>query len=168
MSPALLAGCGVTGSKSSGSDHSAACAYVAKLDEIADGVGRADVHDPDAFKKTLDDAVQEYVTNVESLRAVAPAELRATLDRVESDVKQYRFSAAVTDRADLDAYAQHTCGLTALGAGGTTVPGSTVLGSTVPESTVPGSTVPGSTDSLPVTSTSFASTPPSSGLSSGG
>src|SRR5262245_3101154 len=62
--PLLLGACGVTGSKSSGSDHSAACAFVAKLDEIANGVARADVQDPIQFKKTLDTAVHDYVSNV--------------------------------------------------------------------------------------------------------
>jgi outer membrane murein-binding lipoprotein Lpp len=151
VAPLLLAGCsGVTGSKSAGSDHSAACALVAKLDAIATGVAGADVHDPDTFKKTLDTAVQDYVTNVKSLRAVAPAELHASLDRVESDVQQYRFTAAVTDRADLDAYAARTCGRVLAGATSTSGPGSTT------------------SDSLPATSTSVASTPESSGLSSGG
>ena len=37
MGAALLASCGATGSKSSGSDHKTACAFVAKLDEIANG-----------------------------------------------------------------------------------------------------------------------------------
>ena len=151
FAPLLLAGCsGVTRSKSSGSDHGAACALVAKLDEIAAGVASADVHDPDAFKKTLDTAVQDYVTNVKSLRAVAPTELHATLDRVEADVQQYRFTAAATDRADLDAYAARTCGRSPTGATSTTVPGSTT------------------SVSLPVTSTSVASGPESSGLSTDG
>jgi outer membrane murein-binding lipoprotein Lpp len=150
VAPLLLAGCSVTRSKSSGSDHGAACALVAKLDEIATGVASADVHDPDAFKKTLDTAVQDYVTNVKSLRAVAPTELHATLDRVESDVQQYRFSAAVSDGADLDAYAARTCGLAPAGVTSTTGPGSTT------------------SVSLPATSTSVASGPPSSGLSSSG
>jgi hypothetical protein len=135
----LLAACGATGSKSSGSNHSAACAFVAKLDNIAQDVARADVHDPAAFKKTLDTAVHDYVTNVQGLRAVAPTDLRASLDRVESDVQQYRFSAAVTDRAALDAYAARTCGRVPPGASSTTVPGSAgtqpTVSSTAPEST---------------------------------
>jgi hypothetical protein len=134
----LLAACGATGSKSSGSNHGAACAFVAKLDNIADDVARADVHDPVEFKKALDTAVHDYVTNVQGLRAVAPSELRASLDRVESDVQQYRFNAAANDRAALDAYAARTCGRVAQGATSTTGPGSTgsspVGSSTVPES----------------------------------
>lgn len=145
----LLAACGVTGgSKSSGSDHREACAYVAKLDEIASGVATADVHDPVAFKKTLDTAVHDYVTNVTSLQGVAPSELHASLDRVKADVQQYRFSAAVTDRADLDAYAARTCGRTLAGASTTTTPGSA--------------------GSVPVTSTTIASATDSSTPTSSG
>jgi len=107
----LLAGCGGGGgSKSSGTSRSAACAYVAKLDQIARTVAQADVHDPDQFNKTLETAVHDYVTNVRALRAVAPGNLAAGLDRVESDVQQYRFDAALTDRSALDAYAARTCG----------------------------------------------------------
>jgi len=149
VAPLLLAACAATGSKSSGSDDNKACAYVAKLDDIAEGVARADVTDPVEFKKTLETAVHDYVTNVKSLRAVAPSQLHASLDRVESDVQQYRFNAARTDRADLDAYAARTCRRGAAGVVNTT-PGPTTSGS------------------LPVTSTSAASGPASSGLSSGG
>jgi hypothetical protein len=135
----LLTACGATGSKSSGSGHSTACTFVAKLDEIATSVARADVHDPVEFKKTLDTAVHDYVTNVNSLRAVAPSELHTSLDRVSADVQQYRFEAARTDRAELDAYATRTCGRAAIGANTTTGPGSTdtlpAESSTVPEST---------------------------------
>jgi len=137
----LLAACGVTGgSKSSGSDHREACAYVAKLDEIATGVAQADVHDPVEFKKTLDAAVHDYVTNVKSLQGVAPSELHASLDRVKADVQQYRFSAAVTDRADLDAYAARACGRTPAGASPSTTDLSTGEPSTVGPSTTLAST----------------------------
>jgi hypothetical protein len=140
LAPLLVAGCGATGSKSSGSGHSSACAFVAKLDEIATGVARADVHDPVEFRKTLDTAVHDYLTNVKSLRAVAPTELHASLDRVTADVQQYRFEAARTDRTQLDAYAARTCGRPSVGATSTTGPGSTdtlppVSSSTVPEPT---------------------------------
>jgi hypothetical protein len=135
----LLAACGATGSKSSGSGHSTACAFVAKLDEIATSVARADVHDPVEFRKTLDNAVHDYVNNVKSLRAVAPTELHASLDRVSADVQQYRFDAALADRAELDAYAERTCERAPVGATSTTGPQSTgtlpEVTSTVPEST---------------------------------
>jgi hypothetical protein len=109
--PAVLASCsGTSGSKSSAPHRPAACTYVAKLDDIADSVARADVRDPDTFKKTLSTAAREYVSNVRELAAVAPAELHAGLERVEADVQQYRFDDALTDRAELDAYAQRTCG----------------------------------------------------------
>ena len=84
--------------------------FVAKLDEIAGAVKRANVRDPDTFKKTLDSAVHEYIANVRELRAVVPVELHSGLDRVEADVQQYRFDAALTDRGPLDAYAARTCG----------------------------------------------------------
>jgi len=94
--PLVLASCrGGTGSKSSSPQHPSACTYVAKLDDIADIVARADVHDPVAFKKTLATAVSQYVANVRGLRAVAPVELHEGLDRVEADVQQFRFEAAV-------------------------------------------------------------------------
>jgi hypothetical protein len=145
--PLLLAACGAAGSKSSGSDHTKACAYVEKLDNIADDVARADVHDPVGFKKALDTAVHDYITNVQGLRSVAPSELRASLDRVESDVQQYRFNAAATDRAALDAYAARTCGRGAQGATSTTGPGTTGL------SSADASTVPESPTSVPTIST---------------
>ena len=113
--PFLLGACGrVTGeSKSTKTNTPSACSYVTKLDDIARRVANADVHDPDTFKKTLDTAVHEYVTNVRELRAVAPADLSAGLQRVEADVQQYRFDAALTDRAALDSYAARTCGRSA-------------------------------------------------------
>jgi type IV secretory pathway TrbF-like protein len=109
--PLTLSSCsGVTGSKPSSPSRPSACTYVAKLDDIADSVARADVRDPDAFKKTFATAVSQYVTNVRELRAVAPPDLQDDLDRVEADVQQFRFDAARTDRAGLDAYADRTCG----------------------------------------------------------
>lgn len=109
--PVILTSCSAaSGSKSSAPHRAPACAYVAKLDEIADSVARADVHDPDEFRKTLSTAAHEYVANVRELATVAPVELKDGLERVEADVQQYRFDAALTDRAELDAYAQRTCG----------------------------------------------------------
>jgi hypothetical protein len=100
------------GSKSTKASKPSACTYVAKLDTIATTVANADVHQPDAFQKTLDTAVHDYVANVRQLRAVAPADLSAGLQRVEADVQQYRFDAALADRAELDSYAARTCGRT--------------------------------------------------------
>jgi hypothetical protein len=108
--PALASCSGVTGSKTGAPSRPSTCTYVAKLDDIANTVARADVHDPVVFKQTLATAVSQYVTNVRELRAVAPVELHPGLDRVESDVQQFRFDAALTDRAELDAYAARTCG----------------------------------------------------------
>jgi hypothetical protein len=128
-----LASCGNSGgsAKSTKTSSPSACTYVAKLDTIAATVANADVHQPDEFKKTLDTAVHDYVANVRELRAVAPADLRGELERVEADVQQYRFDAALADRAALDSYAARTCDravqpLTPTSGSATTVgPGST-------------------------------------------
>ena len=108
--PAILGSCSGASRSKSPAARPEACAFVAKLDEIANAVGRADVRDPTTFKKTLDSAVRDYVANVRELRAVAPVDLHAGLERVEADVQQYRFDAALTDRVPLDAYAARTCG----------------------------------------------------------
>jgi hypothetical protein len=109
--PVVAGGCNVVnGSKASPPGRPAACPIVAKLDEITDNVARADVHDPGAFKKTLDSAVRDYVTNLRQLRTVVPVDLHDSLERVEADVQQFRFEAALTDRAALDAFAERTCG----------------------------------------------------------
>ena len=129
----VATGCShITGSKSSKNDKPRPCTFIAKLDEIASNVATADVHNPETFKKALDTAVKEYVANVRSLRAIAPADLHAGLTRVEADVQQYRFDAAVTDRVALDAYAARTCGRVTNTA--STIPnGSTIAnGSTIP------------------------------------
>ena len=133
----LLAGCSkVTGSKSSTPGKPVACTYVAKLDTIADTVAKADVGDPDRFNQTLQTAVQDYVANVRLLQTSAPADLSASLARVAADVQQFRFDAAATDRAPLDAYAARSCGRV-----GASVPSSSapvVTGTTAdPVSTAP-------------------------------
>jgi hypothetical protein len=136
----VLAACGDSSgsAKSTKSSSPSACTYVAKLDTIATTVANADVHQPEEFKKTLDTAVHEYVANVRELRAVAPADLRGGLERVEADVQQYRFDAALADRAALDSYAARTCGravqpLPPTSGSPTTVgPGSTVTTSIPP------------------------------------
>ena len=96
----------VTGSKSTKDGKPRPCTFIAKLDEIANTVATADVHDPDTFKKTLDTAVRDYVTNVRELHAVAPIDLHDGLTRVEADVS----STASTPRSPigcaLDAYAR--------------------------------------------------------------
>jgi hypothetical protein len=135
-----LSSCGRVsgGSKSTKTSTPSACSYVAKLDTIATTVANADVHRPDAFKKTLDTAVHDYVANVRELRAVAPADLSDGLQRVEADVQQYRFDAALADRAALDSYAARTCGRTVQpltptsGSAPTVGPGSTPSTSVAP------------------------------------
>jgi hypothetical protein len=110
--PVVVASCSRSGgaAKSSTSGRPAACTYVAKLDAIAASVARANVQDPTAFKATLATAVAEYVADVKALKAVAPADLDASLDLVAGDVQQFRFDAALTDRTQLDAYAARECG----------------------------------------------------------
>jgi hypothetical protein len=129
--PIVLASCGAGASGSSKPPASVGrspCAYIGKLDEIANSVAQADVRDPDGFSKTLKTAVRDYVANVRGLRAVAPADLAHSLDRVQADVQQYRFDAALTDRAAVDAYASRTCGRVVQALTTTTLPGSTVAG----------------------------------------
>ncbi len=69
--------------------------------------------------------MNDYVSNVRRLRAIAPTDLSASLQRVEADVQQLRFDAAVTDRAPLDAYAARTCGRVASSATTTSKPPAT-------------------------------------------
>jgi hypothetical protein len=88
------------------------CPLVARLDQTAATVARADVRDPDAFKRTLDDAVNRYVATVRELKRVTPAELKPELDRMEAAVHQYRFQDAATARASIDTYTATTCGRT--------------------------------------------------------
>jgi hypothetical protein len=126
LAAASLASCSSGGgAKSSAPHRPSACSYVAKLDDIANAVARADVSDPVAFKKTLDTAAHDYVTNVHELAAVAPAELQVGLQRVAADVAQFRFEAALTDRTELDAYAARTCGRVVGPASSTTLPATT-------------------------------------------
>jgi hypothetical protein len=130
----LLAGC--TGGGSDGSEptnRASPCELVARLDMIAAGVARIDISDPAESQKQIDAAIAEYVSTVRALRGVAPDDMKADLDRVESAVQQSRFEDAATDRASLDVYAARNCGRSAT----TTTSGS----GTVPSTTAPASTV---------------------------
>ena len=131
LATASLAACsGTVGSPLSKPGRAPACTVITRLDQIANSVARADVHDPDTFKATLDSAVREYVKSVRQLRAVAPADLGPGLQRVEADVQQYRFDAALTDRSELDSYAARTCGrvVQSVAPGVSTTVGSTAVG----------------------------------------
>jgi hypothetical protein len=136
----IAAGCSKVsgGSKNPASGRPATCTFIAKLDSIATTVAKANVHDPETFNATLQTAVNDYVSNVRQLRAIAPADLTSSLQRVEADVQQLRFDAAATDRAPLDAYAARTCGRVASSAATTSAPAATT---SVPRSSVP-TTVP--------------------------
>jgi hypothetical protein len=89
-----------------------ACALIAKLDDTAATVARADVSDPAAFKKTLDVAVAQYLATLHALRLRVPADAQRSVDRVIADVQQLRFDDARTDRADLNDFATRECGRT--------------------------------------------------------
>jgi hypothetical protein len=95
--------------KSSGNG---ACALIAKLDDTAATVARADVSDPATFKKTLDTAVAQYLATLRSLRSRMPADAQRSVDRVIADVQQLRFDDARTDRGELNDYAERKCGRT--------------------------------------------------------
>jgi hypothetical protein len=101
--------CSGGGGGSSNASSGAACPLVKKLDDIVAGIPRETLSDPTAFRGALDDAVKEYADTVRQLKRAVPANLHGDLDRVESDVKQYRFPDAVTHRASLDAYAARAC-----------------------------------------------------------
>jgi hypothetical protein len=120
----VAAGCSKVGggSKTPAAGRPITCTFIAKLDSIATSVAKADVHDPDTFDTTLQTAVNDYVSNVRQLRAIAPTDLSSSLQRVEADVQQLRFDEAVTDRAPLDAYAARTCGRVASTATSTSAP----------------------------------------------
>jgi hypothetical protein len=144
----VAAGCSKVsgGSKSTPAGRPVTCTFIAKLDSIADTVAKADVHDPDTFDATLQSAVNDYVSNVKQLRAIAPTDLSSSLQRVEADVQQLRFDAAATDRAPLDAYAARTCGRVASSATSTSAPAR-------PKTTQPGSTAPTTVPTGPTTTT---------------
>jgi hypothetical protein len=109
---ALLAITGCSSGSQGSSKSKGACALIAKLDDTAAAVARADVSDPSAFKKTLDAAVVRYLATLRSLRPRVSASAQRSVDRVIADVQQLRFDDARTDRAELDDYAEHECGRT--------------------------------------------------------
>jgi hypothetical protein len=111
---AILATACSSGSKHANTSGSKAspCPLIATLDSTAASVAHADVSDPQAFKRTLDDAVTKYVTTVQQLRAVVPADVKPDLDRLEAAVHQYRFQDAAGMRTSLDAYAASNCATT--------------------------------------------------------
>ncbi len=115
-------------SSGSGAEHSTRkpppCPLIEKLDETAASVAGADVADPDAFGRTLDQAVATYVSTVRQLRKETPSELHDDLERIGAAVDQYRFQDAVNARAALDTFAAMTCG-TATAAVPTTARGPT-------------------------------------------
>jgi hypothetical protein len=104
------AGCARGGGAGRADDRTSACERIAELDGIAGSVAAADLSDPAAFERTLDDAVARYVATVERLRPVVPETLRPDLDRHAAAVEQHRFADASGSRASLDSYAATTCG----------------------------------------------------------
>jgi hypothetical protein len=109
----VAAGCsGGTKHAKNAAPKASPCPLIASLDQTAASVAHANVADPQGFQRTLDAAVTKYVTTVQELRTVVPANLRPDLDRLEAAVHQYRFQDAVTMRASLDAYASNNCATT--------------------------------------------------------
>jgi hypothetical protein len=109
---ALVAAACSSGSAGSSKGGNGACALITKLDDTAAVVARADVSDPTAFKKTLDNAVAQYLATLRSLRPRVPPAVQKSVDRVIADVQQLRFDDARSDRSELDDYAEHECGRT--------------------------------------------------------
>jgi hypothetical protein len=109
--PLVIAGCSGGGARKTATGTlSSPCPLIATLDRTATEVARADVSDPAAFGKTLDDAAARYVSTVADLRKVTPASLGPDLERLVAAVQQYRFEDAAAARASLGAWAAPTCG----------------------------------------------------------
>ena len=70
----------------------------------------ADVADPDAFTKTLDDAVDQYVADLRTLDKIAPEALHDAIGDVSRAMRRHDFAAALTARAPLDAFSAAECG----------------------------------------------------------
>jgi hypothetical protein len=107
---ALIAVGGCSGGSKTSNNSDGACALIAKLDDTAAKVARADVSDPAAFKKTLDKAVAQYLGTLRALRPRVSADARRSVDRIVADVQQLRFDDARGDRTELDDYAEQECG----------------------------------------------------------
>jgi hypothetical protein len=102
----VLAGC--SGGMSA-SGPSAACPLLAQLGQTGQTVARADVSDPEAFERTLSDAIAKYVHTARKLRDAVPAGLRADVSRMIAAAERRRFSDADDARARIDRYAQSVC-----------------------------------------------------------
>jgi hypothetical protein len=109
-----LASALVSGACSRGGDGAASaesvCPLIARLDAATAAVARADVSDPDAFERTLDEQVRAYVAAMRELELRVPEELRPDLERMRAAVGQHRFQDAVAARGAFDAYAASKCG----------------------------------------------------------
>jgi hypothetical protein len=103
------------------STSGAPCPLFARLDDAVASVAQANVADPVAFNRTFDEAVQNYVATLQSLRPEVPAELRGDVDRLQAAVDQRNFQDAAGARISLDAYASSHCGRTLPPAPTTTV-----------------------------------------------
>jgi hypothetical protein len=98
----LLAAACSSGGASDGGSKDDVCALVARLDETAATIAKADVSDPGTFEQTLDDAVHDYVETVRDLRPLVPDHLHEDLDRLEAAVDQRDFTEALDARRALD------------------------------------------------------------------
>ncbi len=87
----------------------AACPLIERMRSAGDLVAEADVADPEAFEKALDDAVADYLSTLDALVDVVPEELANELGTLRASVEQYRFDDATAARAPLDEWAADTC-----------------------------------------------------------
>jgi hypothetical protein len=115
---AALGVCGAlgTGCSSSGKNGTAtiagpkvACSLISQLDRTGAAVERADVKDPAAFDRALEDSVKQYVAVLDDLHDAVPRDLRDDVEHLRAAVAQYRFNDGVDARAAIDAYAHRTC-----------------------------------------------------------
>ena len=98
----LVVGACSTGGASSGSSKDEVCALVARLDDTASTVAKADVSDPTRFEKTMDAAAKDYVDTVRALRRLVPDRVHGDLDRLEAAVDQRDFGEALDARRALE------------------------------------------------------------------
>ena len=122
MGAIALAGCSGSGSpasdatglvasnkpKSTANDK-ALCHQVARLDTAASVLKQADSKDPDAFKKTLDGAVKEYVAAIDTIKKSTPADIDVALDIVKAETLAHRFVTAKAAREPLDTWYINHC-----------------------------------------------------------
>ncbi len=86
-----------------------ACPLMERLRSSGETVASADLSDPEAFDRALDDAVADYLSTLDSLAEVVPENLQGDLATLRSSVEQLRFDDAVASRAALDQWIDGRC-----------------------------------------------------------